>query len=182
MQQVAPHAGRQPPATIPTRQLHAMEFIADSLDRIDGHLERIAASLAGSSPHKPIGEARRTVARVGRCRRALGTTHLILSHSAAATWCPQSTVCSSGIFRADARLRAAGRIACSRRRSDRGSSDVSLLPHFPFGSQPATNQRWVESGRGTGSSRIVGRAHQRCAEAGVHSKGSAPRRWLTTKA
>jgi hypothetical protein len=30
------------------RQLHAMEFIASSLDRIDDHLERIATSLVTS--------------------------------------------------------------------------------------------------------------------------------------
>jgi hypothetical protein len=48
------------------RQLHAMEFIASSLDRIDGHLERIAASLAGSGAHKPFGEA------LGDQLRALG--------------------------------------------------------------------------------------------------------------
>jgi hypothetical protein len=48
------------------RQLHAMEFIADSLDRIDGHLERIAASFSGSGPHKPFGEA------LGDQLRALG--------------------------------------------------------------------------------------------------------------
>jgi hypothetical protein len=48
------------------RQLHAMEFIASSLDRIDGHLERIAASLAGSGAHKPFGEA------LGEQLRALG--------------------------------------------------------------------------------------------------------------
>ena len=39
------------------RQVHAIEFIAESLDRIDGHLDRIATSLAGSGPHKPFGEA-----------------------------------------------------------------------------------------------------------------------------
>jgi hypothetical protein len=39
------------------RQLHAMEFIASSLDRIDDHLEGIATSLAGSGSHKPFGEA-----------------------------------------------------------------------------------------------------------------------------
>jgi hypothetical protein len=38
------------------RQLHAMEFIASSLDRIDGHLETIAASLVGSGLHKPFGD------------------------------------------------------------------------------------------------------------------------------
>jgi len=38
------------------RQLHAIEFIASSLDRIDGHLETIAASVAGSSTHKPFGD------------------------------------------------------------------------------------------------------------------------------
>ena len=48
------------------RQFHAMEFIAESLDRIDAHLERIAASLAGSGPHKPFGEA------LGDQLRALG--------------------------------------------------------------------------------------------------------------
>ena len=48
------------------RQLHAMEFLANSLDRIDGHLERIAASLAGSGAHKPFGEA------LGEQLRALG--------------------------------------------------------------------------------------------------------------
>jgi hypothetical protein len=48
------------------RQLHAMESIASSLDRIDGHLERIAGSLAGSGPHKPFGEA------LGDQLRALG--------------------------------------------------------------------------------------------------------------
>lgn len=48
------------------RQLHAMEFIASSLDRIDDHLERIATSLAGSGSHKPFGEA------VGDQLRALG--------------------------------------------------------------------------------------------------------------
>jgi len=48
------------------RQLHAMEFIASSLDRIDDHLERIATSLAGSGSHKPFGEA------VGGQLRALG--------------------------------------------------------------------------------------------------------------
>jgi hypothetical protein len=48
------------------RQLHAMEFIASSLDRIDGHLERIAASLAGSGSHKPFSEA------LGDQLRALG--------------------------------------------------------------------------------------------------------------
>ena len=48
------------------RQLHAREFIAESLDRIDAHLERIAASLAGSGPHKPFGEA------LGDQLRALG--------------------------------------------------------------------------------------------------------------
>jgi hypothetical protein len=40
-----------------TRQLHAMEFIASSLDRIDGHLETIATSIAGSGPHRPFGDA-----------------------------------------------------------------------------------------------------------------------------
>src|SRR5690242_2308615 len=39
------------------RQLHAMEFIASSLDRIDGHLDRIATSIAGTGPHKPFSEA-----------------------------------------------------------------------------------------------------------------------------
>jgi hypothetical protein len=48
------------------RQLHAMEFIASSLDLIDGHLETIAASIAGSGPHKPFGEA------LGDQLRALG--------------------------------------------------------------------------------------------------------------
>jgi hypothetical protein len=48
------------------RQLHAMEFIASSLDRIEDHLERIATSLAGSGSHKPFGEA------VGDQLRALG--------------------------------------------------------------------------------------------------------------
>lgn len=48
------------------RQLHAMEFIASSLDRIDDHLERIAGSLAGGGPHKPFGET------VGDQLRALG--------------------------------------------------------------------------------------------------------------
>jgi hypothetical protein len=48
------------------RQLHAIEFIASSLDRIDGHLERIATSVAGSGPHKPFGEA------LGDQLRALG--------------------------------------------------------------------------------------------------------------
>ena len=48
------------------RQLHTMEFIASSLDRIDGHLERIAASLAGAGPHKPFSEA------LGEQLRALG--------------------------------------------------------------------------------------------------------------
>ena len=48
------------------RQLHAMEFIAGSLDRIDDHLERIATSLTGSGPHTPSGEA------VGAQLRALG--------------------------------------------------------------------------------------------------------------
>jgi hypothetical protein len=38
------------------RQLHAMEFIASSLDRIDGHLETIAASIGGSGPHRPFGD------------------------------------------------------------------------------------------------------------------------------
>jgi hypothetical protein len=33
-----------------------MEFIASSLDRIDGHLETIAASIAGSGPHRPFGD------------------------------------------------------------------------------------------------------------------------------
>jgi hypothetical protein len=47
------------------RQLHAMEFIASSLDRIDGHLERIAASVAGSGAHKPFGEALGGKERVG---------------------------------------------------------------------------------------------------------------------
>jgi hypothetical protein len=61
MQQVAPHAGHRA-----GRQLHAMEFIAGSLDRIDGHLERIAASLAGSGLHKPFSEA------LGDQLRALG--------------------------------------------------------------------------------------------------------------
>jgi hypothetical protein len=48
------------------RQLHAMEFIASSLDRIDGHLEKIAASLTGSGSHKPFSEA------LGDQLRALG--------------------------------------------------------------------------------------------------------------
>jgi hypothetical protein len=53
--------GRSPrwtPATgdYSARQLHAMEFIASSLDRIDGHLETIAASIAGSGPHRPFGD------------------------------------------------------------------------------------------------------------------------------
>jgi hypothetical protein len=38
------------------RQLYALEFIASSLDRIDGHLETIAASIGGSGPHKPFGD------------------------------------------------------------------------------------------------------------------------------
>ena len=38
------------------RQLHALEFIASSLDRIDGHLETIATSIGGSGPHKPFGD------------------------------------------------------------------------------------------------------------------------------
>jgi hypothetical protein len=38
------------------RQLHAIEFIASSLDRIDRHLETIGASVAGSSTHKPFGD------------------------------------------------------------------------------------------------------------------------------
>ena len=38
------------------RQLHAMEFIASSLDRIDSHFETIAASIAGSGPHRPFGD------------------------------------------------------------------------------------------------------------------------------
>ena len=38
------------------RQLHTMEFIASSLDRIDGHLETIAASIGGSGPHRPFGD------------------------------------------------------------------------------------------------------------------------------
>jgi hypothetical protein len=33
-----------------------MEFIASSLDRIDGHLETIAASIGGSGPHRPFGD------------------------------------------------------------------------------------------------------------------------------
>ena len=48
------------------RQLHAIEFIASSLDRIDDHLERIATSLGGTGPHKPFGEA------LGDQLRALG--------------------------------------------------------------------------------------------------------------
>ena len=62
------HSPRWTPATgdHSSRQLHAMEFIAGSLDRIDGHLERIAASLAGSGPHKPFSEA------LGDQLRALG--------------------------------------------------------------------------------------------------------------
>ena len=51
--------GRSPrwtPATgdYSARQLHAMEFIASSLDRIDSHLGTIATSVAGSGPHKPF--------------------------------------------------------------------------------------------------------------------------------
>ena len=54
-------AGRSPRWTPGTgdyseRQLHAMEFIASSLDRIDGHLETIAASIGGSGPHRPFGD------------------------------------------------------------------------------------------------------------------------------
>ena len=48
------------------RQLHAIEFIASSLDRIDGHLETIAASVAGSGSHKPFGDV------LGDQLRALG--------------------------------------------------------------------------------------------------------------
>jgi len=48
------------------RQLHAIESIAGSLDRIDGHLERIAGSLVGTGAHKPFGEA------LGEQLRALG--------------------------------------------------------------------------------------------------------------
>jgi len=47
------------------RHLHPLEFIASSLDRIDGHLETIAASVAASA-HKPFGEA------LGEQLRALG--------------------------------------------------------------------------------------------------------------
>jgi hypothetical protein len=39
------------------KQVHALEFIAESLDRIEGHLDGIAASLAGSGLHKSIGES-----------------------------------------------------------------------------------------------------------------------------
>jgi hypothetical protein len=46
--------------------LHAREFIAESLDRIDAHFERIATSLAGDGPHEPFGEA------LGDQLRALG--------------------------------------------------------------------------------------------------------------
>ena len=62
------HSPRWTPATGDDsgRRLHAMEFIAESLDRIDGHLERIATSLSGSGPHKPFGEA------LGDQLRALG--------------------------------------------------------------------------------------------------------------
>jgi hypothetical protein len=54
-------AGRTPRWTAATgdnagRQVHALEFIASSLDRIDGHLETIAASIGGSGPHKPFGD------------------------------------------------------------------------------------------------------------------------------
>ena len=58
------------------RQLHAMEFIASSLDRIDDHLERIATSLAGSGSHKPFGGSGRSVACPGRGNIALGTADL----------------------------------------------------------------------------------------------------------
>ena len=34
------------------KQVHALEFIAESLDRIEGHLDGISASLAGSGLHK----------------------------------------------------------------------------------------------------------------------------------
>jgi hypothetical protein len=63
--------GRTPRWTAATgdhsdRQLHAIEFIASSLDRIDGHLETIAASIGGSGPHKPFGEV------ISEQMRALG--------------------------------------------------------------------------------------------------------------
>ena len=48
------------------KQVHALEFIAESLDRIEGHLERIATSLAGSGLHKSVGES------VGEQLRSLG--------------------------------------------------------------------------------------------------------------
>jgi hypothetical protein len=48
------------------RQLHAIEFIASSLDRIDAHLETIAASVAGGGSHKPFGDV------LGDQLRALG--------------------------------------------------------------------------------------------------------------
>jgi hypothetical protein len=49
------HSPRWTPATgdHSGHQLHAMEFIAESLDRINAHLERSP----GSGPHKPFGEA-----------------------------------------------------------------------------------------------------------------------------